>query len=1027
MKHSIRTTRLALLGGTAMLATLGQAQAQTETQAAAPPERPEQIERITVVGSQIQGSSVTAALPVTVVGREDIDGIGAVSGDDLYRSIPQMGDVAFNPTNGATSSNFARGDVGSVNLRNLGVGNTLVLINGRRMVAHPGSQADDQLVPVLTYNANAIPVNGVQRLEVLRDGAAAIYGTDAVGGVVNNILRSDLHGGAFEIQYGGAEATGLRETDINAAFGRDFNERRGNFSLFFNYTDRTELSAADQAFTASSDKRPLFAGTRFENAAVLDRRNNLSAWADLQTPADFGTVTQNGVPVTNAAGFFHIQPDAFPACSAQLDGQICIGSGTRAISGADRELRFDTATFPPSILPRLERYNGFATGRYELGANLEAYGEFGYYFARTRSVQGPVFTIGASKVTIPASNYWNPFGPVAFEDGAVNPNRLPGLNIPDEGLPVTLFNYRFVDLGPTIVDVETSQIRSLGGLRGQTWGFDWDTALLLSQARVTDEQDGVSNTLLQQNLALSTPDAYNPFNGGDPTNPAAGGDPAASSQAALDAISIVSVRRSRSTLALWDFKASRPDIFQLPAGPVGMAAGVEFRRESQLDDRDARVDGTINFTDAVTGEFQEADLFGVSPTPDTFGSRTVASAFIEFAIPLVSPGQGVPLVQNLEVQIAGRYEEYSDFGTVAKPKVAAAWDIIDGLRLRGSWSQGFRAPNLEQVNASLITRGNNRVDYVRCEADLRAGRITDFTQCSQSSVTTAQRSGNPDLEAEESEAWSAGVVFEPRFLPSGWGDFTFTADYWAVDQTGIIGLFGEGNALILDYLLRTQGGSNPNVTRDDPNAEDIAAFEGTGLDPVGRVLFVRDQYVNLQPQEARGFDVGLIWNRSTDRFGDVSLSFNAAYLDRFYREPSPDIAALIEARENGEINPGTAITGGGDLVRQNSRPQWRWSASLNWRYDQFSVGAFTRYVGDVEDTGLVDAEGERWLVDSQLTANLYGQYEFEDGLARNTRLRLGVRDITNEGPPLASNINGHLGALHQPFGRYWYASVRKEF
>src|SRR5690606_19167156 len=366
-------------------------------------------------------------------------------------------------------------------------------------------------------------------------------------------------------------------------------------------------------------------------------------------------VTSNGVRLTNAAGVFHVQPATFTGCQAGMPGGVCLQSGARATGGADRELRYDSSTNPTSIMPELKRYNAFLTGRYALTDSVEAYGELGYYLAKTRSNQGPIFTIGSTKVAIPASNYWNPFGPVMFANGQLTPNRLPNLNVPVEGLPVTLTNYRFVDMGGTVVDVETTQMRALAGLKGQAFGFDWDTAFVYSEAKVTDEQDGISSTLLQQNLALSTPDAYNPFSGGDPVNPATGGDASPSSQAALDAIRVNSVRRGRTTLALWDFKVSRPDVLSLPAGDVGMAAGVEFRRESQLDDRDARVDGTINFKDAVTGEFQEADLFGVSPTPDTRGSRTVASAFIEFAAPLVSPEMGVPLMRSLEVQLAGRF------------------------------------------------------------------------------------------------------------------------------------------------------------------------------------------------------------------------------------------------------------------------------------------------------------------------------------------------------------------------------------
>jgi len=1022
MRTSVNHSRAAWLLTTAFVAlTAGSAAAQSGRPA------PAVVEEIVVVGTQIEGSKVTAALPVTVLDAQTIAAAGSVSGDDLYRSIPQMGDVQFNPTNGATSSNFARGDVGSVNLRNLGVGNTLVLLNGRRVVAHPGSQADDQLVPVLTYNTNAIPVNGLQRLEVLRDGAAAIYGTDAVAGVVNNVLRTDFDGATIDLQYGGAEDTNLHEFEANAFLGRNFQEGRGNVSLFLNYTDRSALSSADQSYTSSSDKRPLFAGTRFADSATLDRRSTLGAWADLQTPATFGVVRQGTVALTTAGGLFSIQPSVNGGCQIQRGGGVCLDDGSRATAAADRNTRYDSNTFASAIIPKLERYNSFLTGRYQVTEGVEAYGELGYYLAKTVSDQDPVFTIGSTKVTVPTSNYWNPFGQAVFANGQVNPNRLPNLNVPAAGLPVTLVNYRFVDLGPTRVDVKTTQIRALAGLRGEAYGFKWDSAFVYSRARVRDVQDGISSTLLQRQLALSTPDAYNPFSGGDPANPASGIDSSPSSQAALDAIRIKSVRKGQSTLALWDFKVSKVDLLALPGGDLGVAAGVEVRRETQLDDRDPRVDGTTQFTDMVTGQVQTADLFGVSPTPDTKGSRKVGAAFLEFAVPLVSPEMEIPFVHRLEMQVAGRYEHYSDFGSVAKPKVAAAWDIVDGLRVRGSWAQGFRAPNLEQVNASLVTRGNTRTDYVFCEADLRAKRITSFANCSRNIVATAQRAGNPDLKPEESETWTVGAVLQPRFLPSSWGSFTFTADLWNVKQTGIVGLFGEGNGLILDYLNRVQGSTNAKVIRATPTADDIAVFAGTGLAAAGQVVFVQDQYVNLQPQEVRGLDLGALWRLRTDRFGDFDVNFNAAHLIRFYRSPSPDIAALLDARAAGQINAGTTITGGGDLIRQGSRPEWKWSASLTWRYDQFTVGAFTQYTGSVEDTGLSDANGDPWIVDSQVTGNLYGEYAFTEGWKADTKVRVGVRNITNEKPPLASNANGFLGALYQAYGRYWYMSVRKSF
>jgi len=991
---------------------------QAAAQQAATPDST--VEEIVVVGSRIEGAKATAALPVTVVDAKQLDAVAASSGDDLFRAIPQMGDVNYNSSYLPGSSNSARGDIGSVNLRNLGSGNTLVLLNGRRVVAHPTSQADGtSLVPTITYNTNAIPTSGLKRLEVLRDGAAAIYGTDAVAGVVNTVLKDNFDGMDVEATYGGAEGTHLREYEFTGLFGQNF--ERGNVTTFVSYDQRTALYSTDQAYTASADKRPLFTGTSFDGAASLDGRGTVTPWGSFTASA---AVRLNGALITSTAGAFHIQPTTNAGSLVTVGPGISIDDGAIATSGDDRNLRYDAAAGGTSVMPSLKRLNIFTTGNYQLTDNITAFGEVGAYHAKTRAYQAPVTSTSAQVITAPASNYWNPFGPTTFASGAVNPNRLAGTTAPTTGLAVTLTSYDFADVGRQQVDVTNDQTRFLAGLRGSALGWKWESALLYSHARVQDVSDGISATALQKQLALSTPDAYNPFNGGNVSNPSVG-DTASSSQAAIDAIKIKTKRDSTSSLASWDFRVSKADLVHLPGGDVGVAAGVEWRRETQQDDRDAHVDGTITYTNSVTGVNYLSDLVGTSPSPDTKGSRKVSSAYVEFAVPVISPEMGIPLVRSIELQLAGRAEKYSDVGSVAKPKVAMAWDVVDGFRVRGSWAQGFKAPNLEQINATVVTRANTRTDYVRCEADLRAGRITSFSNCTRTLSVQAQRSGNPDLKPEDSETMGFGFVFEPKFIPSDFGQFTFTADYWRVKQKGIVGLFGEGNALILDYLLRQSGSSNPNVVRAAATSDDVTAFAGTGLTPVGTVLYVKDQYVNTLPQEARGIDIGVMWRKHGTRFGDFDVNVNGANLLKFYQQPSPQIAELLAARSAGKINAGTTITGGGSYIRYNGKPDWKWTASATWRLEQVSVGVFTQYISDVDDTSLLDSAGAPWVIDSQVTANVYGQYEFTKGWAANTRLKLGVRNVTNETPPLSSN--GYLGALYQPYGRYFYASVRKTF
>lgn len=1016
--------RTALLGSAAMLTLLASAPgawAQTPP-AADEPQAASNLDEVVVVGSQIRGAAVNAVLPVTVMNEEQILATGAVNGDDLLRSIPQMGDVLFSAANNPQTSNAARGDVNSVNLRSLGVGNTLVLLNGRRIVTHPTSQgtSDTGTVPVLSYNSNAIPVSGTGRVEVLLDGAAAIYGADAVAGVVNTVLRDNFDGLRIQTQYGGAEGTHLRELTTNIFAGRNFD--RGNISGFIDYTDRTALLAEDQDYTASANLRSLFANEPgFDTSLDPDGRATRGAWANLQAQTST-VIRRNGTALTTSAGFFHTQPASF-GCATPIGTDICIATGNASANGIQRDLRYDTQV-GTTVTPEVERLNVFLAGHYELTPEVEAFGEIGFYQATTQNIQPP--TISLNALWIPASNYWNPFGPVTFANGQANPNRLSGLTgVPVGGLNVRLGNYRFNDAGFQIVDVENYQSRFLGGLRGERWGFDWETALVYSEAEATDTSNAVNMTALQASLALSTPDAYNPFNGGCVATTTFG-DCTPSSQAAIDAISTELVRVSRTTLTMADFKMSRPDLIELPAGPLGIAFGVEVRHETQRDDRDSDLDGTNIFTDMIDGSVSISNLSAVSSNPDTRGERDVASAYLEFAVPVVSPEMNIPLVHNLEFQIAGRAEHYSDFGSVAKPKIAMALDIFDGLRLRASYSEGFRAPNLEQTNATTYSRLASNNDYLRCEADLRAGRIATFNACARSVSYSLRVSGNPDLKPEESTNQSAGLVFEPRFLPEALGDFTFTVDRWRIQQEDIVGLIGGQTAVVQDYLARLNGSSNPNVARAAPNVDDVAFFMGTGIAPVGAIQFVNDGFVNLLPQDVQGVDFAVHWRLRDTPWGDFRAQVNVAQLLEFHRDAGPTVQALDEARDAGEINPATPLPIASDLLARNGRPEFKVSSTLTWSQGPFQVGTFIQHTSAVEESGFLSTAGDPWIVEAQTTASLYGQYEFEGaGWAADTRIRVGARNITDEAPPLTSS--GYLGSLYRPYARYWYASITKTF
>ncbi|MBK5953834.1 TonB-dependent receptor, partial [Rhodospirillum rubrum] len=953
--------------------------------------QPAQVEDIVVVGSQIRGASTTAALPVTVVTQEEIIATGAVSGDDLLRSIPQMGDVLFSSANNPQTSNAARGDVNSVNLRSLGVGNTLVLLNGRRIVQHPTSQgtSDTGTVPVLSYNSNAIPVSGLERLEVLLDGAAAIYGADAVAGVVNTVLQEDFDGLEMKAQYGGAEGAHRREFTLGLFAGKDF--ERGNISGFLDYTDRTAQRAEDMDYTASDDRRALFADVPgYETSTDPDGRSSYTSWANFQTPF---RVRQGTTNLTSAAGAFHNQPSAL-GCTAPIGGDVCLASGNISYSSAAaRDLRYDGAR-GTTVSPDVERLNLFVSGHYDLDNGVTAFGELGYYTATTQNIQPP--TILLNQLWIPASNYWNPFGPITFADGTANPNRLPGLtNVPAEGTDVKLVRYRFNDVGEQVVNVDNWQSRILGGLRGEWRGFDWESAILYSKARTTDEMDGVSMTGLQAAINMTTANAYNPFVGGDLDSPKDGAF-GLNDQDVIDGFKVKVYREAETELMMWDFKASKSDFYEVPAGYIGVAGGVEARRETFAEDRDPRLDGTITFTD-LGGGGSMSDVMGVSYTPDSSGARNVYSAFLELAVPVVSPEMNIPLVQSIDLQLAGRVENYSLFGTVGAPKVALAYRPTSWLMFRSAWSQGFRAPNLLQLHQPDFERSNARRDYAACAVQLAIGAIETLTESNDyctSEDRIEQRAGNKDLKAEDSDNLSLGLVFEPKLWPEPYGELTFTVDYWKIRQENLVGIFGGTNQLIMDYYLRQIGSSNPNVIRADPDAQQIADATAAGLAPVGTLLSIKDDYLNLQPRESEGLDLRLLYNLRDTPWGDWRLNINASQKLKLYQEASEQHQVLLDALEQGVIS---SVTVGGveDLVRRNGRPEWKVTASLTWNLGPWTSGWYSSYVSDFYDSSATDVQtGDYWTVDEWLTHNLYLQYRFDgSGPLSDTRIRVGARNI----------------------------------
>jgi outer membrane receptor protein involved in Fe transport len=967
----------------------------------------ENIEEITVTGTQIKGAKISDALAVSVIDAVEIEAMGISSGDELLDSMPEVGQNFFNEADAhAGGVNSVRGDVGAVNLRNMGTGNTLVLLNGRRMVNSAGYQTEEvggAFVPVNSANSNAIPVYGIERVEVLRDGASAIYGADAVAGVVNTVLKKDLDGLAIRVRYDDYDNVPRDDQRFNLEWGRYFNDGRTNVGVFVDYYHRDRINAQDDPkwgdenysrFLDDPDWADEFGMNYSSNSAFpqIDFRSGSQG----RLAEDLGLADSSGEIVTYPTG------DA--RCVYAINDDVC---GAPDTSG---NFLYNKNTFR-DVVSDLDRYSVFLYINHEMDNGVESFTELSWYEADSNfNADAAYLSIGASDLQLGPEYYWNPYGPCLLADGSANPNRIPeadAAGIDCNGERMEVDNFRALE-APRVSDTDNHVYRFLQGFRGSEGAWDWEAALVVSEARRNNvTHNRMSNTVMQELLDDSSPGTYNIFSGW-------AGDLEGLQPALIDVY-----RNDTSDLKMIDLKVTNNELFETPAGPVGFLAGAEFRTESFEDDRDPRLDGTIAYTAYEGATFPiVSDVANSSPTADNSGSRNVSSLFTEFAI---------PVLETLDVQLALRYEDFSDVGDTTVGKFAFGWRPIEPLMLRGSWSEAFRAPNLITVNEALVVRQNGRIDNV-CEYVERETGASLDTDCTPSVQRRA--SGSKGLQPEESTNTSVGLVWDAT------EDLTFTVDFWSIEKEESIGLFGENNHSTYDLLLRLRAGTadcdqtfNPAIGRDEIDDEDIPFYLDAGVCPGGDIDFVDDTYTNLDTRTIEGHDIGIYYEKETG-IGDFNFKFVGTFYDEYEQLGSRGIAKETqEALNSGELPDWIALRGYGDLLLREGNMEEKFNASLRW-----SKGDWGAYVSALRlskfydaDTSIeVDGQTVNWWLPSMTTYNANVDYGF-DAFGADTRVRLGANNLTDERAPLCDCRFGYWSDAHRDTGRYWYLDVRMRF
>ena len=872
---ALRNSVAAALGtGTLVLAPALLAQTQTE----------EQLNEVVITGSRIRGVQPTGS-SVIALDREVIVETGAPSTGDLIRRLPQVvglgaSETASGAQNGA--ANVTRGI--AVNLRGIGSNATLLLLGGRRM---PPAGTQGQFT-----DASVIPTIAIERLEVVADGGSAIYGSDAVTGVVNLVPRRDFEGAETSARYGFADD--YYDWSVGQIGG--FSWQSGHMTAAIEYTYHSALEGADRGFYTSD----------------LSSRGGSDFRSQQCAP---GTIVVGGVPYAIPASSTgtNLTPASFTANTRNLCDNLKRGD----------------------IMPDLQRTAAFVSAEQELSDTVSLFAE-GFFSRRTFSLRDSQVT---SNLTVTNANpfYVNPTGgtgPVTVQYDFAN----------DGGLPVN--------------PGEAQSWQAVLGAR-VAMGAQWEAEGYVSHGRSEDEvrrTQNLNTTPGGINAALANPDpsqAFNPFGPGGISNPA-------TVAAIRNGMFVIQGDTELSVVGVQADGA----LFALPGGDVRLAIGAEYREEALA--------GVLNSGSAVAPVRVPSEI-----------SRDVTAVFAEAFVPLLGEDGG----QELDMSIAGRYEEYSDFGDTFNPKIGLSWRPTPAIALRGSWGTSFRAPGLAENDPRSGGYGLYG-DTLPCNH--RGSAPTCF------GIGIA--GGNPDVQPEEATTWSAGIEVTPAAMP----DLRASATYFHIDyENQILALRGSAGLLTNPIYA-------PYRTLD-PTPQQVADLLASGLPtntPINAslVTYIQDgRRQNLGQTVAKGVDVGLsnAWSLGVGR---LSAAVNATYFTDLTTASAPGAPEV-------------------DVLNTINFPQrFRARGELGWRGEKLSTVAFVNYTNDYEQTGVTPIRP----IDSYTTVDLHIGYDL-DALSDGLSASLDVQNVADEEPPFVNLSGGYDPQSANPLGRLIAMSLRKSW
>jgi outer membrane receptor protein involved in Fe transport len=973
-------------------------------------------ERVIVTGSNIPTAEEVGPNPVTTLNRDMIEKSGERNTEQLLRNIPLANANGIPVSNNENGSNTAVG-AATIALRGFDARATLILLDGRRVAPYPTGNNPGLPFNAMFVDLNSIPQPAIESIEILKDGASTTYGADAVAGVVNIKMRHHFDRVEASVEYGNTldKDSGEYAAALIGGVGNDVT----SFTGVVNFYHRNSIANRDRGFSAV----PPFLSS---NASPYNLQLSKAVVA-----AAGGTV----VPGT-AATEFGTPPD-FTNGLAPASAYIYGARRPRSASGSLPGFNFNQFSLS---FPSTERYGGYLRAEHKfIGDQLVIYADVFYQNVQSHNELAP-----------PASGSWQTFGQTIL---AVPPNSpiAPGAEPPSTpthaatGVPADAFNpfnpfnqiisggtrARVAEFGNRLFDNETDAWLGTIGFKGDklfdgSWGYD--AAFRYSQLKNVQTGQQVSASLFNRIMNAADP-IFDPssaqFIGTTiPFNPF--GDyrrPIASNQATVEFARVHPKDKDVSKLATLDGTIYTTDLFDLPAGGVGLAVGGQFRRENLVETPDR-----LN----VIG-----DIIGNSPVPEARGGRKSFAFYAETNIPIFSPTNAIPGFRSLDFTAAGRFEDFRNNDTnVLVPKVGVRWQPFDEqLTLRSTWGEGFREPSLEELYSAPTST-------LFPSHDPQNGGVFE-------PETNTLIFSNPNLQPEDSRSFSAGFVYTPKYVPG----LTFSADFWDIERTGVI------FAKTADQVLQDE----LNGTLTPP--------ENVERDVDGNITRITTQNLNSSSQTARGVDFSLLYQRQTPWGTFTSLTQVAHLYEFFFADYSGSFGKSngVPVYFNGNLagvttNPGASNEG---LYR------WKGDSRLDWTWRGFDLVGTVRFTDGFKERRPSLAPHyvhQTFFFDGQLSYDLtallpvtettpvagYSKSAKEvvrgkDGqptetaatqtanaghdawwyLLHDTTITIGCNNIFGQDPPFASgeggNAVGYPGFTYDATGRFVYVRLTKRF